>query len=188
MTEANNQYEVKVRQRVPYLTLFLYRLFMFFAVCSFFAYLIMYPVKYAPSEMALAYFLLLLPEVVQSFIAFSIIGLFISSILYFNVRLYKSAMVSFAPNEISIRGKSINLVLKTYDIKKVTFMDDSREVGNQLTEKFIVYFQQKMDKSIRMRLIHYIQGEEFIGEFLRYGNLKYEFQNIDFNLDLENEI
>jgi len=148
----------------------------------------MYPTKDAPPEMALAYYNLILPEVIKKFIAFSMIGLVISSILYLDVRMYKSALVKFETNQIIIRGKSINLTLKIYNIKKVTFMDESKEVGGQLNEKFMVYFQQRMEKSIRIRLVHYLQGEEFCDEFLKYENLEYEFLNIDFSPDLENEI
>ena len=102
--------------------------------------------------------------------------------------MYKNALVRFEPNQIIIRGKSINLTLKIYNIQKVTFMDESTEVGGQLKEKFMIYFQQRMEKSIRIRLVHYLQGEEFSDEFLKYDHLKYEFLNIDFSPDLENEI
>lgn len=188
MEETNNYYEVVVRKRVPYLTVFLYRLFAFFVICSLLVYLIMYPTKYAPNEMALAYYNLVLPELIRKFILFSMIGLFISGLLYLEVRLYKSAIITFETNQINIVGKSINLTLKIYDIKKVTFMDDSKEVGGQLREKFMVYFQQRMEKSIRLRLEHYVQAEEFMNEFLKYDHLEYEFLNIDFSPDLENEI
>ncbi len=188
MEEKNNYYKVVVRKRVPYLTVFSYRLFLFFSVCSFLVYLIMYPTKYAPDEMALAYYNMFLPEILKKFITFSIIGLIISFILYLNVRMYKKAVVKFEPNQIIIRGKSINLTLKIYNIKKVTFMDESQEVGGRMKEKFMVYFQQRMEKSIRIRLVHYLQGEEFSDEFLKYEHLEYEFLNIDFSPDLENEI
>ena len=148
----------------------------------------MYPTKDAPPEMALAYYNLLLPEIVKKFISFSIVGLFITCILYLYTRLYKKAVVKFETNQIIIRGKAINLTLKIYNIKKVTFMDESQEVGGQLREKFMVYFQQRMEKSIRIRLVHYLQAEEFSDEFLKYEHLEYEFLNIDFSPDLENEI
>ena len=45
-----------------------------------------------------------------------------------------------------------------------------------------------MEKSIRIRLVYYLQAEEFSDEFLKYEHLKYEFLNIDFSPDLENEI
>jgi hypothetical protein len=67
-------------------------------------------------------------------------------------------------------------------------MDESKEVGGQLKEKFMVYFQQRMEKSIRIKLVHYLQAEEFSDEFLKYEHLEYEFLNIDFSPDLENEI
>ena len=188
MEEKNNYYKVVVRKRVPYLTVFCYRLFLFFSICSFIAYLIISPTKNAPDEMALAYYNLVLPEILKKFILFSFIGLIISCILYLKVRMYKKAIVKFEPTEIVIRGKSINLTLKIYNIKKVTFMDESQEVGGRIKEKFMVYFQQRMEKSIRIRLVHYLQGEEFSDEFLKYDNLEYEFLNIDFSPDLENEI
>ena len=188
MTEKDNYYKVVLRKRVPYLTVFFYRIFLFFTVCFMLVYIIMYPTKDAPPEMAFAYYNLLLPEIIKKFIAFSMIGLLISSILYLKVRLYRNAVVRFEPNQIIIRGKSINLTLKISNIKKVTFMDESKEVGGQLKENFMVYFQQRMEKSIRIRLIHYLQAEEFSDEFLKYENLEYEFLNIDFSPDLENEI
>jgi hypothetical protein len=188
MTEKDNYYKVVVRKRVPYLTVFFYRIFLFFTVCFMLVYLIMYPTKDAPPEMALAYYNFLVPEILKKFIVFSMIGLFISGILYYKVRLYKKAVVRFEPNQIIIRGKSLNLTLKIYNIKKVTFMDESKEVGGQIKEKFMVYFEQRMEKSIRLRLIHYLQAEEFSDEFLKYEQLEYEFLNIDFSPDLENEI
>lgn len=188
MTERTTYYKVVVRKRVPYLTVFFNRLFIFFTVCSLLVYFIMYPTKDAPPEMALAYYNLLLPEIVKRFISFSIIGLVITCFLYVYTRIYKNAVVKFEPNQIIIRGKTINLTLKIYNIKKVTFMDESKEVGGQLKEKFMVYFQQRMEKSIRIRLVHYLQAEEFSEEFLRYEHLEYEFLNFDFSPDLENEI
>ena len=188
MTEKSNYYKVVVRKRVPYLTVFFYRLFMFFTICSFLVYLIMAPTKDAPPEMALAYFNLLLPEIIQKFITFSMIGLLITCILYLKVRMYKKALINFEQNQINIRGKSININLKLYEIKKVTFVDESKEVGSRINEKFIVYFQQSREKSIRLRLIHYLQGEQFSDEFLKYENLEYEFLNNDFSPDIENEI
>ena len=104
------------------------------------------------------------------------------------VRLYKRAIVTFDQNRINITGELINLKLEIDNIKKVTFMDDSKEVGGQLREKFVVYFQQRMEKSVRLRLLHYVQGEEFMNEFLKYDHLDYEFLNIEFSPDLENEL
>jgi hypothetical protein len=188
MAEKDKYYKVVVRKRVPYLTVFFYRIFLFFTVCFMLVYLIMYPIKDSPPEIALAYFNFLLPEILKKFIAFSFIGLFISGILYYKVRLYKNAVVRFAPNQIIIRGRSINLTLNINNIKKVTFMDESKKVGGQLKEKFMVYFQQRIEKSIRLRLVNYLQAEEFSDEFLKYEHLEYEFINIDFSPDLENEV
>ncbi len=188
MQESNNYYEVTVRKRVPYLTVFFSRLFSFFAVCSLLVYLIMYPVKGAPGEMKLAYFSLFLPAYIQKFIIFSLVGFCISFILYLRVRLYKNAIVTFEQNQINIIGKSINLELEINNIRKVTFMDDTKEIGNQLIEKFMVYFEQRKQKSVRLRLVHYVQSEEFMNEFLEYTHLEYEFLNIEFSPDLDNEI
>ena len=148
----------------------------------------MYPVKDAPAEIMAIYFSFLLPSVLQKFIAFSLIGFGISFILYLKVRLYKKAIVTFESNQINIIGKSIQLKIDIETIKKVTFIDDSREVGGQLHEKFIVYFQQKKEKSIRIRLSHYIQSEYIMDEFLKYPNLDYDFSNVEYSPDLENEI
>ena len=188
MAEKEKYYKVVVRKRVPYFTVFFYRIFIFFTACFMLVYIVMYPTKYAPAEMAFAYYEILLPEVIKKFIVFSTAGLFISCLLYLNVRLYKNAIVRFDPNQIIIRGRSINLTINVSNIKKVTIMDESTEVGGQLKEKFMVYFEQRMQKSIRIRLLHYLQAEEFSDEFLKYEHLKYEFLNVDFSPDLENEI
>lgn len=186
--EEIQQYEALVRQRVPYITLFLWRLFSFFAITSLLAYMMLYPVKDAPGDIAVAYFNLILPSLLQKCILFSFVGFFITSFLYLYVRLYKKAIVTFDQDYIHIKGKSIELKLEIEKLKKVSFMDDSREVGGKLKEKFVIYFQQRKEKSVRLRLIHYMEGENFMNEFLRYPHLNYEFLNIEFSLDLENEI
>lgn len=186
--EETHQYEVMVRQRVPYLTLFLWRLFSFFAITALLAYLVLYPVKDVPGDIAVAYFNQLLPPILQKCIVFSFAGFFITSLLYLYIRLYKRATVTFEQDYIHIKGKSIELKLEIENIKKVSFMDDSREVGGQLKEKFVVYFQQRKEKSVRLKLVHYLEGENFTNEFLRYPHLNYEFLNIEFSPDLENEI
>ncbi|MFZ1262904.1 MAG: hypothetical protein WAT34_05285, partial [Chitinophagaceae bacterium] len=150
--------------------------------------LIMYPVKDASPEIVAMYFSFLLPSVLQKFIIFSVIGFGISFILYLRVRLYKKAIVTFDSNQINITGESLQLKIDVATIKKITFIDDSREVSGQLHEKFIVYFQQRKEKSIRIRLSHYIQSEYFMDEFLKYPNVEYDFSNVEYSPDLENEI
>ena len=161
MAEKEKYYKVVVRKRVPYFTVFFYWIFIFFTACFMLVYIVMYPTKYAPAEMAFAYYEILLPEVIKKFIVFSTAGLFISCLLYLNVRLYKNAIVRFDSNQIIIRGRSINLAINVSNIKKVTIMDESTEVGGQLKEKFMVYFEQRMQKSIRIRLLYYYRRRSF---------------------------
>ncbi len=188
MTQTSKDYEVIVRRRVPYLTTLLFRLFGGFFICLLVVEFIMLPAKNAPTEMALAYFNLVLPEVIKEFIAFSLIGTFVFCFLYIYVRIYRNAVLTFHTDQIKIIGKSMALAINVGTLKKVTFMDDSKEVGGKLKEKFTVYFDQRSEKSIRIKLKYYVQGEEFIGEFLRYEHINYEFLNIDFTPDFEKEI
>ena len=186
--EAVNYYEVVVRKKVPYVTVFLQRLCFFFLICFLVVEIFMLPTRNVPPEMALAWFNLFLPDVIKSFMGASIIGLFVTTILYLNVRLYKRAVLTFDKEEISIAGSSIHLLIKTADLRKVTFMDESKEVGGVLKEKFTVYFEIRSAQSVRIRLLHYIQSQEFTDEFLAYENIAYEFMNVDFSADLQNEI
>ena len=82
MAEKEKYYKVVVRKRVPYFTVFFYRIFIFFTACFMLVYIVMYPTKYAPAEMAFAYYEILLPEVIKKFIVFSTAGIFISCLLY----------------------------------------------------------------------------------------------------------
>ena len=148
----------------------------------------MLPAQNAPDEMALAYFNLVLPQFIQKYIALSFLGMTITTVMYLKVRLYRSAVVNFNNNEIRISGDSINIVITPDELKKVTFMDESREAGEILREKFTVYFDMRYSKAVRLRLVHYIQSQEFTDEFLRYEDVNYEFSNVDFIPGTEQEI
>jgi hypothetical protein len=186
--ESEKSYEVVVRKKIPYLTVFLFRLSLFLIIPFFLFYVLILPFQDAPSEVGLTFFNLFLPETMKKIILFSVVGVFVVIILYLELRIYRNAIVIFRGKEVDIVGKSININIKAINLTKVTFMDDSKEVGGKLKEKFIVYLQQRGEKSIRLKLKHYLQAVEFQDEFLPNENIKYEFLNIDFSPDLENEI
>jgi hypothetical protein len=50
-------------------------------------------------------------------------------------------------------------------------------------EKLIVYFLQKNENAIRVRLRHYQQADDFVGRLMKYENLEFKFYNFDVSLD-----
>ena len=178
-------YEVVVLQRIPYLTTFLFWLFIFLIFCLGLVFLHYLPSRFYIQDTPSAH---PLPKVVLKIILFSISGFLFSGVIYFSARLHTKAVLAFRENDISIIGEKLNIPIKINYLEKITFMDNSKEIGKRLKEKFTVLFKRKGDKSIRIRFVHYAQSEEFIDQFLPYPNIKYEFLNFDYNGNLENEI
>lgn len=182
-------YKVSIRRKIPYLTKLFFGLFLFFIACNLVGSLIMFPAKYLPFEMKAIYFFLFLSENMQKFIAFSSLGMITSYIIFRYVRTNQNANLSFHHDKISIHSKSRRETIKIQNLIKVIFID--MEDKNTLEEKFLVYFEQKRKKFIRLKLENYEECGEFMNEFIEYlphKNVQYEFENIDYDPDLSNEI
>lgn len=182
-------YKVTIRTKIPYLTSIFFGLFLLFIAFDLIGGLILLPAKNSPLEMQVVYYFFFLPDNIQKFIAYSSLGMVTSLILYRYVRTHQNAKLTFLKDRICIDGKSIKENINLLNLRKVTFIDKT-DNSNISEEIFIVYFEQSSKQSIRLRLENYEESEEFMNEFmlyLPYKNVKYEFENIDYNLDLSRE-
>jgi hypothetical protein len=57
---------------------------------------------------------------------------------------------------------------------------DPKWLNGESREKLTIYFKQKDEKFVRVRLKHYVQAEEFMRDLLQYENLS--FETYDFNV------
>jgi hypothetical protein len=175
-------FEVVVRRKVPYLTSFLFHVLtglgIILVVISFF----FLPAEHASLEMKTAYYILVIPQTIKGTLYFSSIGFFIVLPIYLLARLYKKALLTFQENKIIIRGKSINLDLLIDQIAKVY-------LRNTIAfDQFIVCFEKKDKKIIRLKLKHSVQEEEFMNRLIQYPSIDsgaYVFDNTP--LEIENE-
>ena len=173
------KYEVVVRKKVPYVTSFLFHVLLAFGATLVIIDIFFLPASGASDEMKTAYFILVIPEVIKQTLYISFIGFIIVLPLYLSARIYKRAWISFFKDKISIRGKRLNIVIPLDIVIKVYCMDP-KWLNGEPREKLTIYFKQKDEKFVRVRLKYYVQAEEFMRDLLQYENLN--FETYDFNV------
>ncbi|MEI6950832.1 hypothetical protein V9K67_26870 [Paraflavisolibacter sp. H34] len=117
--DTHKEFEILIRRRIPYLNNALFGVAFFLCVALFILYVIMLPTRYASGEMATAYYILVIPKWLKTVSAYSVVGFSVTFWLYYNMRLYKSAILIFHPKELAIVGKHINLHIPFRKIEKV---------------------------------------------------------------------
>ena len=137
--------------------------------------------------MTLAYINLVIPAIITRFIAYSFIGLLIVGYAYSFIRIHKKATLTFLDDGFKVVGRNLNLVLNIHEMNKIVFIDKSRDFFGISIERFVVRFKRPT-KSIRMSLKNYDQWEDFVNEFVKFKNIKYEFSNFEFDSSFEGEI
>ena len=112
--------------------------------------------------------------------------------LYFWVRLYKNAVLTFLPDAISIIGRSLSYTLNIDRIKRV-YCIDAKDYNGLPKGKLSLYFQYRRRRKIyefiiRVRLKDYSQLDEFMEQLTSYTNLDIKFYDMDVSPDSEEEI
>jgi hypothetical protein len=174
--DTPKKFEILIRRKVPYLSSFLIGVAFFLCVILFIVYLIMLPTKYASGEMATAYYILVIPEWLKTLSAYSIIALPIAFWLYYNMRLYKPAILTINDKELAIIGKNINLLVPFRKIEKV-YCKGFVTLSTDRKRTLKIVLQQKQHKSTTFKLKHPELSEEVLDAFGSLKNADFIFTN-----------
>jgi hypothetical protein len=182
--QTENSFEVVMRTRIPYLTTFLFTLLMTFAITLVLLSFVFTPAKYQSDEMKVAYFILVVPDVIKYGLFIAGIGFITTLPLYIYLRLYQKATLVFLPETIIISGQKINITIPIERIKRLFCMDSKTPLGES-KQKLTLYFERKADKTVRVKLKDYSQADQFMNHLLKYENLNLKFYDFDVNPDSE---
>jgi hypothetical protein len=176
----DDTFEIVVIRKVPYLTTVLFYLLMVFSVGLFIVSIYFLPTEHASDEMTYAYFLFATPKLLQdaSFVSFA--GLLIVSPIYINLRVRKTAMLTFTSDAFAITGNRINETIPISDISAIDCIDPKRLDGTP-KEKLTLHIIRRKSKNVTVRLTNYLQVEEFMARVEDYKNLN--LKAYDFDVD-----
>ena len=187
MQTETQSFEVVVRRKVPFVTSFLFHALIILGLILFLINIFFLPSTHSSDEMKVAYFILVIPDIIKKALIISGIGFLIVLPLYLGLRLYKSASLIFNVDRITITGSRINLDMPVERIQRVYCMDSTNLQGES-RNKLTIYFQQRRDKTIRVRLKHYEQLHVFMDRLTQYENIDFKFYDFNVSPDPENEI
>jgi hypothetical protein len=164
--EPVKEFEILVRKRIPFISHFLYVVVIFLLTFLFLLYLVMLPAIYSNSsqEMATAYYIMVVPDVLKTLSSYSFLGLVIIVPLYYRARLHKSAILLFGNNNLVITGQKINISIPRSRIRKV-YCNDLKNVFGEPKRKLQVIVQQGAYTKTVFRLKNYEEGGDLIDSF-----------------------
>ena len=178
--DSPKSYKVAIRQKVPFLTNFFLGIAMvFFLIIILFNFLF-YPLRSAPDEIKAAVFFFVVPEFWKKVLTLSAIGFCMSTLLFFYLRYYKTAILKFYKNEIILRGKTIRLTIPVAAIRKI-YCNDATTNAGLLKEELSITIEQKKTKATAIKLKNYSEADDFMEELMKYENLNitfFDFKNM----------
>jgi len=150
------------------------------------------PVQDAPGEIQTVWFILVVPNVIKTAAFYSLVGFLIITPIWINFRLYKDAVLTFLPDAIFLKGKSILYTLPIDRIKKISCMD-STDANGFPKGKLTIYFLQKRRRKVkewivRVRLKDYSEIDLFMEHLIKYEGLEIKVYDTDITPDADKEI
>lgn len=147
------------------------------AVCFvflFLLYLIMIPSDKSSDEMKTAYYILVVPEWLKSFSAYSFIGLLLLIPIYSMSKSYKLGNIKIGEEFIEIRGGGNDTKIHV-DLIKRMILNDVKYTFRRPHEAMEIIIYQKPNRKTSFLLRYYVQSEEFIDALAK-------FETIDFSV------
>jgi hypothetical protein len=132
-------------------------------VCSLFLfllYLIMMPSDKSSDEMKTAYYILVVPEWLKSFSAYSFLGLLLLIPIYSISKSYKGGYIKISNEFIELSGGGNDKKIPIAAINKIMLNDVTRFRRPHEAMEILIF--QKPNRKTSFLLKHYIQSEEFI--------------------------
>ena len=184
--KERNSFDVIIRRKIPYLTSFLFYLLTFFTIVFLVLGIVFLPTEHQSDEMKVAYFILVVPNIIKVALFISGSGFLVLLILYTIARRYNPAIITFQSETIKIIGQKINIEISINTISKVYCMD-SKNLEGESRQKMTIYFELKSIKEIRVRLKDYSQVDQFMEGLMQYEDLNFKFYDFDVSPNIEDE-
>lgn len=143
-------------------------------VFLFLLYLVMSPSNKSPDEMKVAYYILVVPEWLKSFSAYSFLGLLLLIPIYSISKSYRAGNVNISDEFIEINGGGNDKKIPVEAIEKI-MLNDVTFMFRRPHEAMEVIVFQKPKRKTSFLLKHYVQSEEFIDTLA-------QFETIDFSV------
>ena len=177
-------FRVIVRQRIPYLSSFLYFIVFVCFLGVLLTYVILSPSRYSSVEMQTAYFILAIPEAIKYIIIYSLPGFILFYFLYIKLRKYRECIFLFSSDAFIIRGKVTKLKISVSQIKEVVCIDE-KDLQGGLKFNLIVYLILRTSKTIRLTLHDYSEVDDFMEKLISYSSLNFKFFDYDADFEID---
>ncbi len=131
--QAVSSFDIVLKRKVPIILSFLFGLLIFFGFYSFLFFLFLLFIQAVTYEIKVAFFILAVPDFVQTSVVISFVGFILTLFLYFSARLTKKACLVFQEDQIAISGSKINIFLPKHSISKI-FCNDLKDAAGKPKE------------------------------------------------------
>src|SRR5688572_6623710 len=104
-----NQFEVTVRRKIPYLTQFLFVILITCILVFLIVEFLFIPVKNTSTDIKSLYFILVIPGVLKKALLVSAVTFVVVFPVYLKFRLHRDATLTFLAGGMIIKGKHIDI-------------------------------------------------------------------------------
>jgi len=169
-----NQIDVLVRRKIPILSSLIWWLLLGFLSILFILYLLMWPTKYFPSELATLYFIKVIPDIFK-FISFvALICFIILAPIYYVARKYEPAILTLDSEMVLIKGQKIDIIIPKQRIKQIYF-NELYDIRRRPKGQIQIVVKKKDKKLIALLLKNYDDADDAITLLSEMPNLKIAF-------------
>jgi hypothetical protein len=167
----DSYFKIKIRRKIPYAT----NLFLTISMVCFIVFLlfdfIYYPFKNVDRQFQGVVFGWIYPTTWRKIYVFSIVGAAVSDILFLYLRMYKSAVLAFSPDLISIRGNAIKVEILTRFIKTIV-INNAKTLDEAYKEDLSVSIEYAKSQIANIKLIDYSEADDFMQHLVQYEKAK----------------
>lgn len=177
---------VIVWRKIPYLSTFLFQLlgFLFFALLVIDLFFL--PTIHSSDEMKVAYYILVIPNIVKTALNITGAGILIALPLYLAAKYHRNVILTFGADEITLTGKKLDIRIAIHSLHYVYCADPRTDTGFP-AGKLTIYFERKDESTTKVRLRDYGDMDAFMSRLTQYKGIDFKMYDFDPKLDFENE-
>lgn len=176
MNTNAKEYNIKIKRNFPYLTKFFMWSMVFSLLILCIGYFLMTPTEYASTEMATAYYMLVIPDIIKSILGIAVIGFLVSVLLYHYSKLTKKAILIVSEKSLFIKGDKIDFEIPFKKIRKIHFNDLTDIFRNPKFQTEIVINQMNKKHTV-IRLANYEDSEAALLDLSKIRNVQFLFHD-----------
>ena len=177
--DTPKEFQILLRRKIPYISEGLWGIVVSCSLILFLLYFLMLPAKNTSGEVAIGYYILVIPEWLKRISSYALVGLLIFLPLYYAARLKKPALLTIGIDTIFIKGKQVELIIPFKNIKKIYFNDLTNYQGLP-KEKMQIVIQQKTSKVTTFILVNYEEAESAVDNLGKITTAQFAFYESSF--------